>query len=91
MLKSPDPFVSGGFANKVGSNLLVRWALGRRLPVGLSLLSIDDCDVAFVALLNVCRNRTVSCKIMIDIEVLHDGELILAIRPLLVTGLSMYW
>ena len=91
MLKSPDPFVPGGFANKAGSNLLVRWALGSRLPVGLSLLSIDDCDLAFVALLNIRRNRTVSCKVMIDIEVLHDGELILAIRPLLVTGLSMYW
>jgi len=88
MLKSPDPFIPGGFANKAGSNLLVRWALGRRLPVGLSLLSIDDYNIVFVALVNVCRNGTVSCKVLIDVEVVHDGELVLAIWPLLITGLS---
>jgi len=79
MLKSPDPFVPRDFANKAGSNLLVRWALGRRLSVGLSLLSIDDCNVVFIALVNICRNGTVSCKVLINVEVVHNGELVLAI------------
>jgi len=88
MLKSSDPFVLGGFANKADSNLLIRWAVGRRLSVGLSLLSIDNCDVAFVGLLNVQRNCTVSCKVLIDIEIVHNSKLVLAIRSLLITGLS---